>query len=150
MSYSLDVNVLLYASNTSSSHCARAREFLMECAARPEVFCLAAITVTSYLRIATHPRIFESPLSVSEAQSNIDRLVALPHCRIISEQDNFWNAYRNGTHAVPARANDVPDAHLATVLYQNGVTRLYTHDRDFRRYDFLKVIDPFERGKPSH
>jgi predicted nucleic acid-binding protein len=36
----------------------------------------------------------------------------------------------------------VPDAYLAALLKQNGVTRLYTADRDFRRFDFLKVIDP--------
>jgi predicted nucleic acid-binding protein len=34
------------------------------------------------------------------------------------------------------------DTHPAYHLKQNGVTRLYTADRDFRRFDFLKVIDP--------
>lgn len=42
----------------------------------------------------------------------------------------------------PVRGNTVPDAHLAAILRQNGVTRLYTTDRDFRRFVFLRVIDP--------
>ncbi len=79
-------------------------------------------------------------------------MIELWVCRIAGSLSNtitFWNACRNVTPAVPARANDLPDAHLATVLYQNGVKYLHAHDRDFRRYDFLKVIDSFERGKPS-
>jgi predicted nucleic acid-binding protein len=37
----------------------------------------------------------------------------------------------------------VPDAHLAALLRQHGVGTLYTNDRDFRRFDFLRVINPF-------
>jgi toxin-antitoxin system PIN domain toxin len=144
MSYSLDVNLLLFASNTNSERCVAAQKFLVDCAGSPELLCVATVTITGYLRIATHPRIFETPLSVREAERNVERLLSLPQCVLISEQDGFWQAYRKVTLATPARANDVPDAHLATVLFQNGVTRLYTHDRDFRRYDFLKVIDPFD------
>jgi predicted nucleic acid-binding protein len=44
--------------------------------------------------------------------------------------------------AWPARGNQVPDAHLAAILKQHGIRTLYTHDRDFRRFDFLRVIDP--------
>jgi hypothetical protein len=40
------------------------------------------------------------------------------------------------------RGNLVPDAHLAALLRQHGISRLYTHDRDFRKFDFLEVIDP--------
>jgi len=42
-------------------------------------------------------------------------------------------------------ADLVPDAHLATVLRQHGVRTLYTSDRDFLKFRFLDVRDPFER-----
>ena len=41
------------------------------------------------------------------------------------------------------RGNLVPDAHLASLLRQHGVRTLYTVDRDFRRFPFLDVRDPF-------
>ena len=63
MSYSLDVNVLLYASDRSSDRHDHARRFVEACAAGPELLCLAWPTLMSYLRIATHPRIFAAPLS---------------------------------------------------------------------------------------
>jgi hypothetical protein len=36
----------------------------------------------------------------------------------------------------------MPDARLAALLKENGVTRFHTADCDFRRFEFLKVVDP--------
>lgn len=142
MSFGVDVNILLYASDTASPRHERAAAFLERCAADGEVFCVAWITLMGYLRMATHPAIFDRPLSQAEAERNVAALVDLPHLRVIGEQDGFWAAYREVTGAVPTRGNLVPDAHLATVLRQHGVRTLYTHDRDFRKFGFLDVRDP--------
>jgi toxin-antitoxin system PIN domain toxin len=115
---------------------------LQECAHRAEVFCVAWITLMSYLRMATHPAIFAKPLTHDEASRNIEALLALAHCRVIGEQEGFWREYRALTRDVPTKGNLVPDAHLASVLRCNGIARLYTHDRDFRKFAFLDVRDP--------
>jgi hypothetical protein len=46
------------------------------------------------------------------------------------------------TAEVPTRGNLVPDAHLAAILRQHGVKKLYTHDTDFLKFAFLDVRDP--------
>lgn len=147
MSYGVDVNILLYASDAGSPLNQKAAAFLTQCAAGREPLCVAWVTLMSYLRMATHPRIFERPLTPQLAESNIDALLRLPHCRVIGEDDgdggDFWTIYREVTAATPGRGNLVPDAHLAAVLRRNGITTLYTHDRDFRRFPFLDVRDPF-------
>ena len=142
MSFGIDVNILLYASDSGCPQHERAASFMQSCAAETRVFCLAWLTLMSYLRMATHPRIFAQPLSHADAVRNIDALMALPHCRVIGEQDGFWNVYRSTTDEVPTQGNLVPDAHLAAVLRQSGVATLYTHDRDFRKFSFLDVRDP--------
>lgn len=38
---------------------------------------------------------------------------------------------------------DVTDAHIATLMRQHGVGTIYTRDRDFRRFDGIRVEDPF-------
>lgn len=143
MSYSLDVNVLLYASDRSSERHEAARAFLERCAAQPEVLCLTWPTLMAYLRIATHPSIFGAPLAPQDALNNIGALLALPHVRVVSEQDGFLDAYAHVTTHVPARGNLVPDAQVATILFQNGVRTLYSNDRDFRKFESLDVRDPF-------
>jgi hypothetical protein len=87
---------------------------------------------------------FARPLRPAEALQNVEALLALPHCRPIAELEGFLPAYREVALPLSARGNLVPDAHLATVLLQNRVLKLYTHDRDFRRFDFLSVSDPLE------
>ncbi len=143
MSYSLDVNVLLYASDRSSERHVTANRFVESCAVSPEVLCLTWPTLMSYLRIATHPRIFASPLSPEEALSNVSALMGLSQVRPISELEGFLDAYRHLTGEMPVRGNLVPDAHVATILLQHGVRTLYTNDRDFRKFQSLDVRDPF-------
>ena len=143
MSFSCDVNVLLYASDSASPVHAQARAFLGEAAAAGDLLCLGWPTVMSYLRIATHPGIFSAPLSPAEALRNVDALVALPHVRLLSEDDGFLEVYREVSGSFPVRGNLVPDAHLAAVLRQHGVRTLYTRDADFRKFAFLELRDPF-------
>lgn len=145
MSYSIDVNVLLYASNRASPRHERAKRFLDERAADPDLFCLTLLTAMSYLRMATHPRIFQAPLTPAEALTNVDSLLGLPRARVLSEGEGFLDVYRDVTAGAPIRGNLVPDAHLASLLRQHGVRTLYTVDRDLRRFPFLDVRDPFER-----
>jgi uncharacterized protein len=143
VSYSLDVNVLLYASDRSSERHQKARGFLNACAASPGILCFTWPTLMSYLRIATHPRIFAAPLSPEEALGNISSLLALAHVRPVAELDGFLNAYRHVAGEIPVRGNLVPDAHVATILFQHGVRTLYSHDRDFRKFASLDLKDPF-------
>lgn len=143
MSYSLDANVLLFASDRSSERHEAARKLLESCAAKPEVLCLTWPTLMAYLRIATHPSIFATPLTPEEALANVRALLALPQTRVVSEQDGFMDAYRHVTADTVVRGNLVPDAHVAAILFQNGVRTLYSNDRDFRKFETLDVRDPF-------
>ena len=97
----------------------------------------------SYLRIATHPRIFTNPLSPKEALENLQMLVSLPQVRLISEDDGFLEIYREITEHFPVRGNLVPDAHLAGLLRKHEVRTIYTNDPDFKKFDFIRVENPF-------
>jgi toxin-antitoxin system PIN domain toxin len=143
VSFSCDVNVLLYASDSSSPVHEPARAFLKQAAGGGDLFCLGWPTVMSYLRIATHPGIFSAPLTPAEAFGNLEALAALPRVRLLAEENGFLDVYREVTGSFPVRGNLVPDAHLAALLRQQGVRTLYTRDSDFPKFPFLDVRDPF-------
>jgi toxin-antitoxin system PIN domain toxin len=145
MSFAIDVKILLYASDTGSPHFERANSFIESCIAQKEVFSVAWPTVMSYLRISTHPSVFDHPLSPNEAMTNVETLLNLPHARFLSEDEGFWTVYRAVTSELPIRGNLVPDAHLAALLRYHGVKTLYSHDRDFLKFPFLDVRDPLAR-----
>ena len=92
MSFTFDANVLLYASDASSAHHARARSFLDDVAAGDELVYLFWPTAMAYLRIATHPAIFKAPLRPSEATANIEGLLDLPQVQTVGEQDRSGRA----------------------------------------------------------
>ena len=143
MSYSIDVNILLYASDQSNPRHAAATRFMQERISDSELFCITWPTIMSYLRISTHPSIFSDPLPPDQALNNIESLLSLPHVRVLSEDEGFLSIYREVTSCFPVRGNLVPDAHLAALLRQHGVQRLYTNDGDFKKFDFLDVQNPF-------
>jgi predicted nucleic acid-binding protein len=90
MSYSVDVNLLLYASDEASPRHGDAIRFLEARGSDPEMFCIAWVTLMSYLRISTHPRIFAAPLSPEEALANIEALLRLPKCAFSPKRKVFW------------------------------------------------------------
>lgn len=142
MSYSVDVNILLYASDRESPWHSAATDFLASCVVRPELFCICWPTLMAYLRIATHPGIFADPLAPRQAESNVDALLALPRVKVLGEGESFWSSYRAVSEA-PIRGNLVPDAHVAALLLEHGVQVLYSRDRDFLKFPSLTVEDPF-------
>jgi toxin-antitoxin system PIN domain toxin len=148
VSYAIDSNILLYASDEASDLCERAKTFLRECSARSEPFCLCWPVAMAYLRIATHPRIFTSPLTPSTAMGNIEALISLPHCRLISEGSRFWSCYQSIASKIVVRANLVPDAHVAALLIEHDIPTIYTRDKDFAKFDGITPLDPLRDPQP--
>jgi toxin-antitoxin system PIN domain toxin len=139
----LDANILIYASDVKSPSHQAARRFLEECLDGPELFCVTWPTLAAYLRVTTHASASHAPLSTDEAAANVAALLAHPRSRVLREEDGFWRVFRELLISHRARGKLVHDVHLAALLRQHGVKTLYTRDRDFRRFEFLDVRDPF-------
>jgi uncharacterized protein len=144
LSYSVDVNILLYASDQQNPFHPAAIKFLESRPKDPELFCLAWSTLMAYLRISTHPSIFAHPLSPDEALDNIEKLLSLPGVRIITEQEGFLLMYKKITALFTVRGNLVPDAHLAVLFLQHDIRVFYTADMDFRKFEFLQIRNPLK------
>jgi toxin-antitoxin system PIN domain toxin len=144
MSTALDANVLLYASDSSSPYHERAQSFLRELAEAPTILYLFWPVIMAYLRIATHPAIFENPLAPAVAASNVEGLLRLPHVRTEGEMEGFWSVWRATTEGLAVRGNAVPDAHLVALMRQHGVGTVFSRDRDLKKFDAIRVVNPFE------
>jgi hypothetical protein len=101
-------------------------------------------TVMACLRISTHPAIFSRPLSLETAIGNIEALARLSHIQMPGEHERFWPRFQEVAMDADARANLVSDAHLVALMRENGVSSVWTHDRDYRRFPSIDVRDPFE------
>jgi toxin-antitoxin system PIN domain toxin len=143
VSYALDANVLLYASDEDSPLHDAAVRTLDEVALGPEIVHLFWPTVMAYLRIATHPAVFARPLSQADARSNIQALLELPHVQTTGESEAFWSRFAEVADDVTPTGNLVPDAHLVALMLENGVRTIMTRDRDYRKFRGITARDPF-------
>lgn len=141
MSATVDANVLVYASDSRAEAHEQAEALVRRLAAGPEILYLFWPVLLGYLRIVTHPGILTNPLSPADALRNVESLLDRPHVRAPGELDGFWSIFRSTAGDRP-RGNDVPDAHVAALMRQHGVRVIYTHDRDFRRFDGIEPRDP--------
>ena len=142
MSATVDANVLVYASNADDPLHDRAVELIRRLATGPELVYLFWPVLLGYLRIVTHPGILTTPLSPVTAMRNVESLLDRPHVRAPGESDGFWTVFRQTAGERP-RGNDVPDAHIASLMRQHGVRIIWTRDRDFRRFEGIDPRDPF-------
>jgi toxin-antitoxin system PIN domain toxin len=140
VSATVDVNVLVYASNTTDPAHEQARDLLERLVADRDLVYLFWPALLGYLRIVTHPAILPRPLAPRLALSNVEQLLALPHVRAPGEAAGFWQEFRTVAGDHP-RGNDVPDAHLAALMRQQEVRVIYTRDRDFRRFHGIEIRD---------
>ena len=142
MSAAIDVNPLVNASDTSSPFHDAALSFVGRVAAGRELVYVFWPTAMAYLRIATHPSIFARPLSCREALANLGSLLDLPHVRSPGEDASFWATFRTVADEVAPRGNLVPDAHVVALMRAYGVEGIWTHDRDYLKFDGIRVLDP--------
>lgn len=142
MSATVDVNILVYASNEADPAHQPARSLVERLAAGPDLVYLFWPTLLGYVRIVTHPAILPRPLEPAAALANVASLLALAHVRAPGEAEGFLAAYQ-ATADEQTRGNAVPDAHVAALMRQHGVATIYTRDRDFLRFDGIRTLDPF-------
>ncbi len=143
MSQTVDTNILIYATHAASPFHDRARALVEHLVAGPALTYILWPVVLGYLRIVTHPQILGAPMSVQDAISNMESLIAPPHIRATGEGDGFWASFQRVAADANPRGNLVPDGHLVALMHEHGVTTIWSHDRDFRRFSGIRTKDPF-------
>lgn len=143
MSLALDTNILLYAVNADDPRQETARELLSELSTGTEAVYLFWPVVVGFMRIATGAGVFANPLSLTQAVSAIAALQALDHVHTPGEDAQFWAAFSEMVQEEGIRGDLMSDAHIVVLMRRNGVRTIVTHDRDFRRFDGIKIRDPF-------
>ncbi len=143
MSVTVDANVLLYASDAASPNHDRAVEVLRGLGEGRQLVYLFWPVAMAYLRVATHAAVFADPLTPAEALGNLDALLQRPQVRAPGEGERFWTDFRRVADEVTLRGNLVPDGHVVALMRHYGVRTIVSHDRDYRRFDDIRIDDPF-------
>jgi uncharacterized protein len=99
--------------------------------------------VLAFLRLVTNPRVFEHPEPIGDAWRQV-RMQAWFACEAVwTPQPTERHAELLGRFlALPGmHGNLVPDAHLAALAVEHGLT-LCSTDGDFARFQGLRWLNP--------
>jgi toxin-antitoxin system PIN domain toxin len=130
----VDTNVLVYAHREELAPHRRARSRLIELAQGDALWAIPVFCLTEFARVATHPRVFDPPYTVSEIRSAIERLLASPSLMLLHPGERFTGLFLDALQESSATGNLVCDAQIVAVCREHGVTALLTEDRDFARF----------------
>jgi len=137
----LDANVLLYAYDASAAHHPACRGWLERIFNEEEPVGLPWQTLLAFVRIVSNPRAVRNPLASASACALVEEWLARPQAVIVEPGERFWSLFRKVVDTAQVGGPLVTDAALAALALEHGAV-LCSTDRDFRRFDGLKLCDP--------
>lgn len=136
-----DVNLLLYAVDESSPRHRQARAWLEETLSGSETVAFTWVVLLAFVRLATHPAVFERPLEADEALDLLDGWLERKCVTVIAPTDRHAAVLRELLQPLGTAGNLTTDAHLAALAVEHGAT-LCSCDADFSRFSGLRWEDP--------
>jgi toxin-antitoxin system PIN domain toxin len=136
-----DVNVFLYAHRPESARHDEYRGWLETALTGLEPFGASELVLSSFLRIATHHRVYRAPTPVDVALDFCRVVVTAPAAVRVRPGPDHWALFTGLVATAGARGNLVPDAYLAALALEHAPTWVTT-DRGFARYPQLRWTTP--------
>jgi toxin-antitoxin system PIN domain toxin len=147
----VDTNVLVYAANSAVPEHDRCRLLVEEWRASSLPWFLTWPIAYEFLRVVTHPRVLEEPLTVVDAWTFLDALLASPALTVLVPGARHRQVAGATFRVHPDLSGNVlHDSHTAILMREHGIHRIVTRDTDFHRFPFVQVIDPLRdrAGEP--
>ena len=138
----VDTNILVYAHRADSSFHDRARLALEALATGPRPWAIPWPCLHEFFAVVTSPRIYKTPTPADIVFAQLRALQALDNLVFVSEGDDHLLHLATLVQAAKAQGGAIHDARIAAICLANGVTELWTADRDFSRYPALAVRNP--------
>jgi uncharacterized protein len=137
----VDANILVYSHVDSFEQHGPARAWLDQQLNGSTRVGFPWVSLIAFLRLVTNPRVFERPEPIADAWRQVRAWLA---CEVawIPQPTERHSELMDELLTIPGiHANLVPDAHLAALALEHGLT-LCSSDGDFARFPKLRWLNP--------
>lgn len=132
-----DLNLLVYAHNSSAPDHAAARKWWEDIMTTQEPVGLPLAVALGFVRLMTNPKVLQPPMPLPDAIGEVKRWIHAPNVTLLITTPQHWNELEKIGWTGPA----VSDAHLAALAIEHGC-ELHTNDTDFAACSGLNWKNP--------
>jgi toxin-antitoxin system PIN domain toxin len=137
-----DVNVLVYAHRKDTAHHDEARRWVEAMIRSERAYGMSELVVAGFIRVVTHPRVFDPPSQLSAALAFADEVTSPPHGVRITPGPRHWDIFMRLCRQAHVRGTLVADAYLAALAIESGCEWI-SMDGDYARFRDLVWRRPF-------
>lgn len=137
----VDANILIYAHVESCTQHQVARQWLDRQLNGSARVGLPWASMLAFLRLVTNPRVFEQPEPMRDAWRQVRAWLACEPVWVPQPTDRHADILDELIALPGVHANLVPDAHLAALALEHGLT-MCSSDGDFAQFPALRWQNP--------
>lgn len=138
----LDTNFLIYAHRRDNPFHALARAAIERLARGFQPWGVPVVCVHEFLAVVTNPKIFKQATPPSLAFDQIEALLAISTARLLMPTERHLQMLKAITQENTTVGAQFHDARIAAICLENGVSQLWTSDRDFSAFAQLQTRSP--------
>jgi toxin-antitoxin system PIN domain toxin len=137
----VDANLLLYAANRAAPEHAIARAWLDAQLSGPARVALPWPSLLTFVRLVTNPLVVRQPATMAAAWDQVGEWLGADVAWVPAPTDRHSELLGRFCREPWMTSRLVPDAHLATLAIEHGLT-LCSSDGDFARFPGLSWVNP--------
>lgn len=145
----VDTNVLVHAADAGSpwhGPCAAALERWRR---EPGAWFITWSIAYEFVRVATHRAAMSRRWTARDAWRFVETLAMSPGFRVLVATQEHAGIAAAVLEEVPGvEGNFVHDVHIAVLMREHGIRRIYTRDLGFHRFPFVEPVDPVRPAAP--
>ena len=139
----MDVNVLVYAHRQDVKNHLKFKTWLEDVINSNSAYGYSELVLSGFLRIVTHPKVFEEPSSLDMALSFVNQFRLQANSVCVAPGNRHWDIFQNLLVSIEAKGNLIPDAYHAALAIESG-SEWVTTDKGFKRFKGLKFFHPLQ------
>ncbi len=141
--YFLDTNILVYAADDTSPFY-QASVAMRDKGMQGEIsVCITPQVLSEFFSVITDPKRTKRPRSQKEAVAEVEKYIRAKNIRKIFAPTDSLTSMLDFLTRYPVIKQEVFDLQLVVTMLSNGVSRIFTYDRDgFAKYDEIEVLSP--------
>jgi hypothetical protein len=136
-----DINLLVYACDSSSPYHHKARKWWQEVLSGSEPTGLPGVVIFGFVRVSTNPRAFEHPLTAAAATALVRSWLRQPCAQYLESGPAQAEKTLALLEEIGTAGNLVSDAQIAAAAIEHDAI-LCTADSDFARFTRLRWHNP--------